>query len=84
MQKQYGQFQLLQMTKVEKKKLEHDLKQGKDSLFTIFEDLEYGEIEELILLNGDIEEEEDANLWGELDKRMDVGELQFPKLKKLQ
>ena len=65
------------------KKLEHDLKQGKDSLFTIFEDLEYGEIEELILLNGDIEEEEDANLWGELDKRMDVGELKFPTLKKL-
>ena len=60
------------------KKLEHDLKQGKDSLFTIFEDLEYGEIEELILLNGDIEESENDVLWGELDKRMDVGELNFP------
>ena len=65
------------------KKLKHDLKQGKDSLFTIFDDLEYGEIEELILLNGDIEESENDVLWGELDNRMDVGELQFPTLKKL-
>ena len=65
------------------KKLEHDLKLGKDSLFTIIDDLEYDEIEELILLNGDIEESENDVLWGELDKRMDVGELRFSTLKKL-